>query len=126
MVQIPEISKNTLVPYSTYNFPIRTESDISFTTILINSKLYHTKSYIPSYKYTQLPSSSPHLLSYPALLTTLQVLVHLQYTFWVSISTMSTQTLLETIFTHPPPFLTTIMNICRYTCWFVCLLVHVA
>jgi hypothetical protein len=53
MVHIPKNSKNTLVPYSTYNFPNRTESDNSFTTILINSKLYHTKPYVPSYKYTQ-------------------------------------------------------------------------
>jgi hypothetical protein len=30
----------------------------------------------------------------------------------VSISTPSTQALLKTIFTHPPPFLTTIINIC--------------
>ena len=53
MVHIPENSKNTLVLYSTYNFPIRTEPDNSFTTILINSKLHRTKPYAPSYKYTQ-------------------------------------------------------------------------
>jgi hypothetical protein len=33
---------------------------------------------------------------------------------------------LETIFTHPPPFMRTTMNICWYTYWFVCLLVHVS
>jgi hypothetical protein len=34
------------------------------------------------------------------------------------------QTLLKTIFTHQPSFLATIMNICWYTFWFVCFLVH--
>ena len=53
MVHIPENSKNTLVPYSAYKFPVRTKSDNSFATILINSKLYHTKPYVHSYKYTQ-------------------------------------------------------------------------
>jgi hypothetical protein len=60
MVHITENSKNILVPYSAYNFPIRTESDDSFATILTNSELYHTKPHVPRYKYTQLPSPSPH------------------------------------------------------------------
>jgi hypothetical protein len=116
MVHIPENSKNTLVPYSAYNFSIRTESDNSSTTILINSKLYRTKPYAPSYKYIQrvtlsLPTPSapwakaklpPTQL--PRSATTLLVLAHLQYTLRVSISTPSTQTLLEAIFTNPPPF----------------------
>jgi hypothetical protein len=60
MVHITENSKNILVPYSAYDFSIRTESDDSFATILTNSELYHTKPHVPSYKYTQLPSPSPH------------------------------------------------------------------
>jgi hypothetical protein len=52
MVHILENSKNTHVPYSTHNFPIRTKSDNSFATILINSELYRTKPHVPSYKYT--------------------------------------------------------------------------
>jgi hypothetical protein len=60
MVHILENSKNTRVSYSAYNFPIWTMSDNSFTTIPINSKLYRTKPYVPSYKCTQLPSPSPH------------------------------------------------------------------
>jgi hypothetical protein len=39
MVHIPENSQNTLVPYSTYNFPVQTKSDDSFVTILTNSEL---------------------------------------------------------------------------------------
>ena len=53
MVHIPENFKNTLVTYSTYNFPNQTKSNNSFTNILINSKLYCIKSYALSYKYTQ-------------------------------------------------------------------------
>ena len=60
MVHILENSKNTLVPYSACNFPVRTESNDSFATILINSELYRTKPHVPSYKYTQLQSPSPH------------------------------------------------------------------
>jgi hypothetical protein len=47
-----KLQKNTLVPYSAYNFTVRTKSNHSFTTILTNSELYHTKPYVPSYKYT--------------------------------------------------------------------------
>jgi hypothetical protein len=47
-------------PYYAYNFPVRTELDNSFTSILTNSELYHTKPHVPSYKYTQLPSPFPH------------------------------------------------------------------
>jgi hypothetical protein len=64
MVHIPENSKNTLVPYSAYKFPVRTKSDNSFATILINSKLYHTKPHVPNYKY----------ISYPLHLHTLNTL----------------------------------------------------
>jgi hypothetical protein len=53
MVHILEYSKNTRVPYSAYDFPVQTESDNSFTTILINSKLYRTKPYTSNYKYTK-------------------------------------------------------------------------
>jgi hypothetical protein len=60
MVHILENSKNTIVPYSAYNFPIQTELDNSFATILINSELYRPKPHVPSYKYTQLPSPSPY------------------------------------------------------------------
>jgi hypothetical protein len=52
MVHILENSKNTLVPYSAYNFLVRTESNDSFATILTNSELYRTKPQVPSYKYT--------------------------------------------------------------------------
>jgi hypothetical protein len=60
MVHIPENSKNTLVRYSPYNIRVRSESDNSFATILTNSELYRTKPHAPSYKFTQLPSPSPH------------------------------------------------------------------
>jgi hypothetical protein len=60
MVHIPENSQNTLVLYSAYNFPVQTKSDDSFATILTNSEVYSTKPHVPSYKYTQLPSPSPH------------------------------------------------------------------
>jgi hypothetical protein len=53
-------SKNTLVPYSAYNFLNRTESSDSFATILTNSELYRTKPHVPNYKYTKIPSPSPH------------------------------------------------------------------
>jgi hypothetical protein len=49
MVHIPENSQNTLVPYSTYNFPVQTKSDDSFVTILANSELYCTTPHTPSY-----------------------------------------------------------------------------
>jgi hypothetical protein len=52
MVHIPKNSKNTIVPYSTYNFPVQTESNNSFATILTNNEIYRTKPHVPSYKYT--------------------------------------------------------------------------
>jgi hypothetical protein len=97
MVHILENFKNTLVPYSTYNFSVQTKSDDSFATILTNSELYSTKPQIPSYKYTHLPSPSPnpqhpqasakanpHPLRYPALSATRLVSLRLQSTFLVS------------------------------------------
>jgi hypothetical protein len=44
----------------------------------------------------------PPRIQLPRSATTLLVLVHLQYTHRVSISTPSTQTILKTIFTHLP------------------------
>jgi hypothetical protein len=60
MVHILENSQNTLVPYSAYNFPVQTKLVDSLVTILTNSELYCTTPHTPSYKYTQLPSPSPH------------------------------------------------------------------
>jgi hypothetical protein len=71
MVHIPENSQNTLVPYSTYNFPVQTKSDDSLVTILANSELYYTTPHTPSYKYTQLPSPSLHTLNPTHLVTPL-------------------------------------------------------
>jgi hypothetical protein len=62
MVHIPENSRNTLV-YSAYNFPIQTKSNDSLVTILTNSELHCATPHTPSYKYTQLPSPSPHPLN---------------------------------------------------------------
>jgi hypothetical protein len=123
MVHIPENSKNTLVPHSAYNFSIQTKSDDSFATILTNSELYYTKPHVPSYKYTQLPSPSPHTqhsqpkqtphpLSYPALSATRLVSLRLQSTLLVSTSTPppvisqhhKTQILLKTLPIHISPF----------------------
>jgi hypothetical protein len=61
MVHVPENSQNTHVPYSTYNSPVHTKSDDSFVTILTNSDC--ATPHTPSYKYTQLPSPSPHTLN---------------------------------------------------------------
>jgi hypothetical protein len=63
MVHVPENTQNTLVPYSTYNSPVHTKSDDSFVTILANSELHCATPHTPSYKYTQLPSPSPHTLN---------------------------------------------------------------
>jgi hypothetical protein len=52
MVYIPENSKNTLVLYPTYIFPVRAESNDLVATILTNNELYRTKPHVPSYKYT--------------------------------------------------------------------------
>jgi hypothetical protein len=120
-VHIPENSKNTLVPYSTYNFPVQTKLDDSFATILTNSELYRTKPHVPSYKYTHLsspsphtqyPQPNPHLLSYPALPDTRLVSLLLQSTLLVSTFTPPpvisqhhmTQILLKTLPIHISPF----------------------
>ena len=90
-------SQNTLVPYSVYNVPVQTKSDDSFVTILTNSELYCTTPHTPIYKYTQVPSPSPHTqhpqprltphpLSYSALPTTRIVSLRLQSTLLVSTS----------------------------------------
>jgi hypothetical protein len=63
MVHVLENAQNTLVPYSAYNSPVHTKSDDSFVTILINSELHCATPHTPSYKYTQLPSPSPHTLN---------------------------------------------------------------
>jgi hypothetical protein len=60
MVHIPENSQNTLVSYSTYNFPVQTKSVDSLVTILTNSELYCTTPHTPRYKYIRLLSPSPH------------------------------------------------------------------
>jgi hypothetical protein len=84
MVHIPENSKNSLVLYSAYNFPIRTQSDHPFATILMNSKLYRTKPHVPAIN-TPTYALPPHTLSQgkpptysvPCSVTTVLVLVHL-------------------------------------------------
>lgn len=63
MVHIPENFQNTLVQYSAYNSPVHTKSGDSFVTILTNSELHCATPHTPSYKYTQLPSPSPHTLN---------------------------------------------------------------
>jgi hypothetical protein len=63
LVHIPENSQNTLVPYFAYNSPVHTKSDDSFITILTNSELHCATPHTLSYKYTQLPSPSPHTLN---------------------------------------------------------------
>jgi hypothetical protein len=145
MVHVPEKSQNTLVPYSAYNSPVYTKSDDSFVTILTNSELHCATPHTPSYKYAQLPSPSPHTLNtlsqgkHPPT----QLLRSTGYTHSVASplvhppgkhlrsTTSSISTPHDTNSTqdstHPYiSILTTILNICWYTCLFVCLLVHVA
>ena len=145
MVHISENSKNTLVPYSAYNSPVHTKSDDSFVTILTNSELQCATPHTPSYKYTQLLSPSPHTLNtlsqgkHPPT----QLLRSAGYTHSVASPPVhppgkhlrSTTSNITTPHdtdstqdsTHPYiAILTTILNICWYTCLFVCLLVHVA
>jgi hypothetical protein len=98
MVHVPENSQNTLVSYSAYNSPVHTKSDDSFVTILTNSELHCATPHTPSYKYTQLPSPSPHTLntlsqgkhphplSYSALPATRIVSLCLQSTLLVNTS----------------------------------------
>jgi hypothetical protein len=66
MVHVPKNYQNTLVPYSAYNSHVHTKSDDSFVTILTNSELHCATPHTPSYKYTQLPSPSPHTHSTPS------------------------------------------------------------
>jgi hypothetical protein len=145
MVHIPENSQNTLVPYSVYNSPVHTKSDDSFVTILTNSELHCATPHTPSYKYTQLPSPSPHTLNTlsQGKPPPTQILRSAGYTHSVASppvhppgkhlrsSTSSISTPHDTYSTqdstHPDiAILTTILNICWHTCLFVCLLVHVA
>jgi hypothetical protein len=97
MVHIPENSQKTLVPYSAYNFHVHTKSDDLFVTIFTNSELHCATPHTPSYKYTQLPSPSPHTqhpqprqtphpLNYSTLLATRIVSLHIQSTLLVSTS----------------------------------------
>jgi hypothetical protein len=89
MVHVPENSQNTLVPYSAYNYPVQTKSVDSFVTILTNSELHCATPHTLSYKYTQLPSPSPHTLntlSYSALSATRIVSLRLQSSLLVSTS----------------------------------------
>ena len=144
MAHIPENSQNTLVPYSAYNSPVHTKSDDSFVTILTNSELHCATPHTPSYKYTQLPSPSPHTLNtlsqgkHPTHSVTLLCYTHsvasppvhppgkhLRSTTSNITTPHDTDSTQDS--THPYiAILTTILNICWYTCWFVCLLVHVA
>jgi hypothetical protein len=145
MVHVPEKSQNTLVPYSAYNSPVHTKSDDSFVTILTNSELHCATPHTPSYKYTQLPSPSPHTLNTlsQGKRPPTQLLRSAGYTHSVASppvhppgkhlcpTTSSISTPHDTDSTqdstHPYiSILTTILNICWYTCLFVCLLVHVA
>jgi hypothetical protein len=145
MVHIPENSQNTLVSYSAYNFPVQTKLDDSFITILTNSELYYTTPHTPSYKYTQLSSPSPHtqpsqprqthpthsvtpLASYTHSIASPPIHSpgkHLHSTTSNITTPHDTDSPQDS--THPYiAILTTILNICWYTYWFVCLFVHVA
>jgi len=145
MVQVSEDSQNTLVPYSAYNSPVHTKSDDSFVTILTNSELHCATPPTLSYKYTQLPSPSPHTLNTlsQGKCPPTQLLRSTGYTHSVASppvhppgkhlrsTTSSISTPHDTDSTqdstHPYiSILTTILNICWHTCLFVCLFVHVA
>jgi hypothetical protein len=121
MVYVPENSQNTLVPYSAYNSPVHTKLDDSFVTIITNNELHCATPHTPSYKYTQLPSLSPHTLtlkenphplSYHALPATRIVSLRLQSTLLVSTSALPpvisqhpmTQILFKTLPIHISPF----------------------
>src|SRR5688572_28890204 len=139
MVHIPENSQNILVPYSTYNFPVQTKSDDSLVTILTNSELYYATPHTPSYP---LPLHTLNTLSQGKPPPT-QLLRSAGYAYSVASPPIhppgkhlhSTTSNITTPHdtdsaqdsTHPYiAILTTILNICWYTCSFVCLLVHVA
>jgi hypothetical protein len=139
MIHIPENSQNTLVPYSAYNSPVHTKSDDSFVTILTYSELHCATPHTPSYP---LPLHPLHTLSQGKLPPT-QLLRSAGYTYSVASSPVhpprkhlrSTTSNITTPHdidstqdsTHPYiAILTTILNICWYTCLFVCFLIHVA
>jgi hypothetical protein len=140
MVHILENSQNTLDTYSAYNFPVHTKSDDSFVTILTNSELHCATPHTPSYPLPLHTHSTP---SAKANTPSTQLLRSAGYTHSVASPPI-----------HPPgkhlhsttsnittphdtdsaqdstrsyiAILTTILNIYWYTCWFVCLLIHVA
>jgi hypothetical protein len=140
MVHIPENSQNTLVPYSAYNSHVHTKSDDSFVTILTNSELHCATPHTPSYPLPLHTQSTP---SAKANTPPTQLLCSAGYTHSFASPTIhppgkhlrSTTSSISTPHdtystqdsTHPCiTILTTILNICWYTCSFVCLLVHVA
>ena len=140
MVHIPENSQNTLVPYSAYNSPVHTKSDDSFVTILTNSELHCATPHTPSYPLPLHTHSTP---SAKANTPPTQLLRSAGYTHSVASPPVhppgkhlrSTTSNITTPHdtdstqdsTHPYiAILTTILNICWYTCLFVCLLIHVA
>jgi hypothetical protein len=139
MVHTPENSQNTLVPYSAYNSPIHTKSDDSFVTILTNSEL-HCAINTPSYPLPLHTHSTP---SAKENTPPTQLLRSASYTHSVASppvhppgkhlhsTTSNITTPHDTDYTQDStdPYiaiLTTILNICWYTCLFVCLLIHVA
>jgi hypothetical protein len=140
MVHNPENSQNTLVPYSAYNSHVHTKSDDSFVTILTNSELHCATPHTPSYP---LPLHTHSTHSAKANTPPTQLLRSANYTHSVASppvhptgkhlrsTTSSISTPHDTNSTQDSTHLyivvlTTILNICCYTCWFVCLLVHVA
>jgi hypothetical protein len=102
MVHIPENSQNTLVPYSAYNTHVHTKSDDSFVTIITNSELHCTTPHTPSYKYTQLPSPSPHTHSTPSAKANTPPTQLLCSTGYTIVSLRLQSTLLVSTFTPPP------------------------
>jgi hypothetical protein len=145
MVHVPENSQNTLVPYSAYNSHVHTKSDDSFVIILTNNELHcihhiHSAINTPSYPLPLHTHSTP---SAKANTPPTQLLRSAGYTHSVAslpvhppgkhlLSTTSNITTPHDTdstqdSTHPYiAILTTILNICWYTCLFVCLLIHVA
>jgi hypothetical protein len=145
MVHIPENSQNTLIPYSAYNLPVQTKSVDSFSlfsptvnfTVLhhihpvINTPNYplplHTHS-TPSAKENTPPTQllrsagNTHSVASPPVHPPGK---HLHST--TSNITTPHDTYSAQYSTHPYiAIMTTILNICWYTCLFVCLLIHVA
>jgi hypothetical protein len=102
MVHIPENSQNTLVPYSAYNSHVHTKSDDSFVTILTNSEFHCATPHTPSYKYTQLPSPSPHTHSTPSAKANTPPTQLLCSTGYTIVSLRLQSTLLVSTFTPPP------------------------